>query len=263
MSSTAYESAKRVEQHECMCRIATACSPHTCVIGVCTCCGGEFHVVGLRAHTLLLASLGGNCRTAFVVTLNPESEFLDVGCGHSAHFWWLCITHQRRSNPSTTTQESISTCRFAQRCSMLSHQVIVNEEKDPAVVAAKLQREVNAMKKKLAKRKSGNAVAEHLSYVRSLIPVRPPPPAHAAQHRVLTPGELRDVERRVAEFIRAESVPYLVTQDLAVARESSGVLKVRTRPHLVVVAHSNSQIAPCLLCADHVETCGGRGSSFT
>ena len=87
-------------------------------------------------------------------------------CGHSAHFWWLCIAHQPRSSPSTTTQESISTCRFAQRCSMLSHQVIVNEEKDPAVVAAKLQREVNAMKKKLAKRKSGNAVADHLSFVR-------------------------------------------------------------------------------------------------
>ncbi len=42
--------------------------------------------------SVLRGSLGGNCKSVFIATLNPEIEFLD---------------------------ESISTCRFAQRCSQV------------------------------------------------------------------------------------------------------------------------------------------------
>lgn len=53
--------------------------------------------------SILRDSLGGNCRTVFVVTLNSEADHLE---------------------------ESISTCRFSHRCSQLSMDVLVNEEVD-------------------------------------------------------------------------------------------------------------------------------------
>ncbi|GLD99141.1 hypothetical protein PINS_up007859 [Pythium insidiosum] len=53
--------------------------------------------------SVLRGSLGGNCKSVFIATLNPEVEFLD---------------------------ESISTCRFMQRCSEVSVEVAVNSEVD-------------------------------------------------------------------------------------------------------------------------------------
>lgn len=53
-----------------------------------------------RVYANSCASLGGNSRTVFITTLNTESDFVE---------------------------ESMSTCRFAQRCSMLSHNVELNE----------------------------------------------------------------------------------------------------------------------------------------
>lgn len=53
--------------------------------------------------SVLRGSLGGNCKSVFIATLNPESEFLD---------------------------ESISTCRFMQRCSEVTVDVVINAEVD-------------------------------------------------------------------------------------------------------------------------------------
>lgn len=53
--------------------------------------------------SVLRGSLGGNCKSVFIATLNPESEFLD---------------------------ESISTCRFMQRCAEVTVDVAANTEVD-------------------------------------------------------------------------------------------------------------------------------------
>uniref|UniRef100_K3WMA2 Kinesin-like protein n=1 Tax=Globisporangium ultimum (strain ATCC 200006 / CBS 805.95 / DAOM BR144) TaxID=431595 RepID=K3WMA2_GLOUD len=53
--------------------------------------------------SVLRGSLGGNCKSVFIATLNPENEFTD---------------------------ESISTCRFMQRCSEVSVDIAVNSEID-------------------------------------------------------------------------------------------------------------------------------------
>ncbi|KAL3666943.1 hypothetical protein V7S43_007890 [Phytophthora oleae] len=53
--------------------------------------------------SVLRGSLGGNCKSVFIATLNPESDFLD---------------------------ESISTCRFMQRCSEVAVDIAVNTEVD-------------------------------------------------------------------------------------------------------------------------------------
>ncbi|GMF24144.1 unnamed protein product [Phytophthora fragariaefolia] len=53
--------------------------------------------------SVLRGSLGGNCKSVFIATLNPENDFVD---------------------------ESISTCRFMQRCSEVAVDIAVNSEVD-------------------------------------------------------------------------------------------------------------------------------------
>ncbi|ETW08438.1 hypothetical protein, variant [Aphanomyces invadans] len=73
--------------------------------------------------SVLRGSLGGNCKSVFIGTLNPEAEFVD---------------------------ESISTCRFMQRCSEVAVDVHVNEEVDVYVLAELLQAENKRLQRDLA-----------------------------------------------------------------------------------------------------------------
>ena len=74
--------------------------------------------------TVLRNSLGGNCRTAFIVTLNPEAEFVD---------------------------ESISSCRFAGRCAALRHRVKKNRHLDPRAQLRVCQRENELLRETVAR----------------------------------------------------------------------------------------------------------------
>jgi len=67
-------------------------------------------------------SLGGNCRTVMVATLAPEEELLD---------------------------ETISTCRFAQRVAMISNRLEINEEVDPKRMIARLKAQVRELKEEI------------------------------------------------------------------------------------------------------------------
>ena len=71
---------------------------------------------------VLKDSLGGNCKTTMIATMNPAHDQID---------------------------ESISTCRFAQRVAMISNEVSVNEELDPAIVIRRLKKEIRDMKDEL------------------------------------------------------------------------------------------------------------------
>lgn len=71
---------------------------------------------------VLRDSLGGNCATTMVANVSPAPEFLD---------------------------ESISTCRFAQRVAMVANTVGVNQETDPALVIRRLRHEVRDLKAQL------------------------------------------------------------------------------------------------------------------
>ena len=59
--------------------------------------------------TVLRDSLGGNCRTAMIATVQPSAAQIE---------------------------ESIATCRFAQRVAMISNRVAVNEEARRAAAAS-------------------------------------------------------------------------------------------------------------------------------
>ncbi|XP_050934267.1 kinesin-like protein KIF6 [Lates calcarifer] len=73
--------------------------------------------------SVLRDSLGGNCRTTMIATMAVDKRNLD---------------------------ESISTCRFAQRVALIKNEAILNEELDPALLIARLKREIQLLKEELA-----------------------------------------------------------------------------------------------------------------
>lgn len=64
--------------------------------------------------SILRDSLGGNCKTIMIATINPEASHTD---------------------------ESLSTCKFAQRVALIKNKATVNEDVDPSIVIGKLKNE--------------------------------------------------------------------------------------------------------------------------
>uniref|UniRef100_A0A087XRW3 Kinesin family member 6 n=1 Tax=Poecilia formosa TaxID=48698 RepID=A0A087XRW3_POEFO len=73
--------------------------------------------------SVLRDSLGGNCMTTMIATMAVDKRNLD---------------------------ESISTCRFAQRVALIKNEAILNEELDPALLIARLRREIQFLNEELA-----------------------------------------------------------------------------------------------------------------
>ncbi|XP_073938365.1 kinesin-like protein KIF6 isoform X2 [Castor canadensis] len=73
--------------------------------------------------SVLRDSLGGNCMTTMIATLSLEKRNID---------------------------ESISTCRFAQRVALIKNEAVLNEEIDPRLTIIHLQKEIQELKDELA-----------------------------------------------------------------------------------------------------------------
>ncbi|XP_051710729.2 kinesin-like protein KIF6 isoform X2 [Oryctolagus cuniculus] len=73
--------------------------------------------------SVLRDSLGGNCMTTMIATLSLEKRNID---------------------------ESISTCRFAQRVALIKNEAVLNEEIDPRLMIIRLQKEIQELKEELA-----------------------------------------------------------------------------------------------------------------
>ncbi|XP_023575957.1 kinesin-like protein KIF6 [Octodon degus] len=73
--------------------------------------------------SVLRDSLGGNCMTTMIATLSLEKRNIE---------------------------ESISTCRFAQRVALIKNEAVLNEEVDPRLMIIHLQKEVQELKDQLA-----------------------------------------------------------------------------------------------------------------
>uniref|UniRef100_A0A452TG23 Kinesin-like protein n=1 Tax=Ursus maritimus TaxID=29073 RepID=A0A452TG23_URSMA len=73
--------------------------------------------------SVLRDSLGGNCMTTMIATLSLEKRNID---------------------------ESISTCRFAQRVALIKNEAVLNEEIDPRLLIIRLQKEIQELKDELA-----------------------------------------------------------------------------------------------------------------
>jgi len=85
--------------------------------------------------SVLRDSLGGNCKTVMVGNIAVEAPNLD---------------------------ESISTCRFAQRVAMIKNTAIINEELDPKLVIKRLKAEIADLKDQI-KELSGGETEEDVS----------------------------------------------------------------------------------------------------
>ncbi|XP_056151323.1 kinesin-like protein KIF6 [Lampris incognitus] len=73
--------------------------------------------------SVLRDSLGGNCMTTMIATISVDKRNLE---------------------------ESISTCRFAQRVALIKNEAVMNEELDPALLIAGLRREIQSLKEELS-----------------------------------------------------------------------------------------------------------------
>jgi len=73
--------------------------------------------------SVLRDSLGGNCMTTMIATCSAERRNLD---------------------------ESISTCRFAQRVALIKNEALVNEELDPKLIISRLKREIDELKNQIS-----------------------------------------------------------------------------------------------------------------
>ncbi|KAF1555235.1 Kinesin-like protein KIF6, partial [Eudyptes schlegeli] len=73
--------------------------------------------------SVLRDSLGGNCMTTMIATLSLDKRNID---------------------------ESLSTCRFAQRVALIKNEAVLNEEMDPKLMIVQLKKEIQELKDELA-----------------------------------------------------------------------------------------------------------------
>ncbi|KAJ8401237.1 hypothetical protein AAFF_G00388190 [Aldrovandia affinis] len=73
--------------------------------------------------SVLRDSLGGNCMTTMIATVSVDKR---------------------------SVEESISTCRFAQRVALIKNEALLNEELDPTLVILRLKKEIQSLKEELA-----------------------------------------------------------------------------------------------------------------
>ena len=84
---------------------------------------------------VLRDSLGGNCKTVMLATAHPQDLWMD---------------------------ETISTCKFAQRVASIKVNARVNEETDPTLLVKKLRSEVATLKEELAMYRKGDQAGDRI-----------------------------------------------------------------------------------------------------
>lgn len=85
--------------------------------------------------SVLRDSLGGNCKTIMIATINPEA----------AH-----------------SEESLSTCRFAQRVSLIKNKASINEDLDPLQLIRRLKAELLNLREEISFLKGENSDEEQI-----------------------------------------------------------------------------------------------------
>mmetsp|Transcript_29599 Transcript_29599/g.38147 ORF Transcript_29599/g.38147 Transcript_29599/m.38147 type:complete len:740 (+) Transcript_29599:62-2281(+) len=86
--------------------------------------------------SMLRDSLGGNCKTVMVATVSSEAE---------------------------QVEETISTCKFAQRVALIKNSAIVNEDLDPTLMIARLKGELGSLREEVSFLKGESGEGEVLN----------------------------------------------------------------------------------------------------
>eukprot|EP00659_Diplonema_papillatum_P009627 gene9627-14943_t len=84
---------------------------------------------------VLRDSLGGNCKTVMLATAHPQDAWMD---------------------------ETVSTCKFAQRVASIKVNARINEETDPTLLVKKLKAENAALKEELAMYRKGDQAGDRI-----------------------------------------------------------------------------------------------------
>lgn len=128
--------------------------------------------------SVLRDSLGGNCKTIMIATINPEASHTD---------------------------ESLSTCRFAQRVSMIKNKATINEDVDPSIIIKRLKTEVLTLR-------------EEVAYLKGT----------AGEGDDLTPKQIEELKEQIRVFCNdpdPRSLLNIGTLSLTKLKESFGIFK--------------------------------------
>ena len=85
---------------------------------------------------MLRDSIGGNCKTRMIATIHAKGQHL---------------------------MESLDTCQFARRVSLIENDARINQVSDPAVIIGRLKKEVAELKAEICLLKGTEDVQDHLS----------------------------------------------------------------------------------------------------
>lgn len=95
--------------------------------------------------SVLRDSLGGNCRVSAGVAVACER-----GRGLTLTAWAQTVMIATLSAEEAHLEESVSTCRFAQRVAMIRNAAEVNEQVDPQLLLARLQAQIRDLREEIA-----------------------------------------------------------------------------------------------------------------
>ena len=110
--------------------------------------------------SVLRDSLGGNCMTTMIATCSIEKKNLDVTDYKN---YLKGFEKSKMIFKILNEQESISTCRFAQRVALIKNEALINEELDPKLIINRLKKEVEELKNQLSISNNGLELAGDLS----------------------------------------------------------------------------------------------------
>jgi kinesin family protein 6/9 len=119
---------------------------------------------------ILRDALGGNCRTAMIATISMDENFI---------------------------HESLSTCRFAKRVSLIENTEVVNAVVHPLEIIARLERENKFLK-------------DQISSLQGNVCLQPE----------LTDSQIIDLKDRILHYLRGPSYAKFYLQDFQMVRKS-------------------------------------------
>jgi len=109
--------------------------------------------VDLQSSPVCRDSLGGNCKTFMIATVNPSEQHIEES------FFTCRYSQARLLLPPTALTNCPVTClwiRFAHRLCQLTNSVSANRTQDPSLTVQQLQDEVSVLRSQLSRLKVGD-----------------------------------------------------------------------------------------------------------